>query len=189
MSALVMSQPFRHSYMQLFDVRAINTDNAHGTRGAAAREGPGVTNFAALASTADGAMPHVRARLQRHNLRTVRDTAKQVQLALGVRRVQPPHLGSADALAGHFKPDQAVIGIRDAMLVNYSDAFKELTTIMSKTLRGSYLYENMAESRFVRSGKAVSIVDRVREHASAAEHAGGAPGSQRGSRADRQRAG
>ncbi len=48
------------------------------------------------------------------------------------------------ALAGHFKPDQAVIGIRDAMLVNNSDAFKEITTIMSKTMRGSYMYENMA---------------------------------------------
>jgi hypothetical protein len=36
--------------------------------------------------------------------------------------------------------------------------------------RGAYLYENIVESRFVRSGKAVSIVKRVREHATAAEH-------------------
>ncbi len=36
--------------------------------------------------------------------------------------------------------------------------------------RGAYLYEKMVESRFVRSGKAVLIVKRVREHATAAEH-------------------
>ncbi len=39
---------------------------------------------------------------------------------------------------------------------------------MTNTLRGSYVYENLAELRFVRSGKAVSIVERVFEHASAA---------------------
>ena len=44
------------------------------------------------------------------------------------------------------------------------------STIMSKTLRGSYVYENIEASRFVRSGKAVSIVGRVHEHALAAEH-------------------
>jgi hypothetical protein len=63
-----------------------------------------------------------------------------------------------------------VIGIRDALLVNNPDAFKAITPLIIKTLRGSYVSENIAESRFVRSDKAVSIVERVREHALAADH-------------------
>jgi hypothetical protein len=74
------------------------------------------------------------------------------------------------ALSRHFKPDQAVLGSRDALLVNNRDAFKEIAPLIIKTLRGSYVYDNIDESRFVRSGKAVSIVGRVHQHALAAEH-------------------
>ncbi len=69
-----------------------------------------------------------------------------------------------------MKPDQAVLGSRDALLVNNRDAFKEITPLVIKTLRGSYVFDNIDESRFVRSGKAVSIVGRVDEHAFTAEH-------------------
>jgi hypothetical protein len=64
-------------------------------------------------------MPHVRTRLQRHIVRTVVEYNLRTSVALM-------------ALAGHLKPDQAVLGSRDALLVN--------------------VYDNIDESRFVRRG-------------------------------------
>jgi hypothetical protein len=169
-SELVMDPTFRLKYNWYFDVSAHNAHNAHGTRGAAARQGPGEINLTALASTADGVMPHVRERLQRHIDRTVRDLLKRRHWVWEFVEYNLHTSVALMALAGHFKVDQAVCGPRDALLVNNPGAFKEITPLFVKTLRGAYLYENIVESRFVRSGKAVSIVKRVGEHATAAEH-------------------
>jgi hypothetical protein len=169
-SELVMDTAFRWKYKKYFDV---STHNAHGTRGAAARQGPGeidLAALAALASTADRVMPHVRERLQRHIERTVSDRLKRLHWVWDFVEYNLCTSVALMALAGHFKVDQNVCGHRDALLVNNPGAFKEITPLFVGTLRGAYLYANIVESRFVRSGKAVSIVKRVGEHAKAAEH-------------------
>jgi hypothetical protein len=158
--------------MQLFDVRTINTNNADRTRGAVARQGPCEIDLAALASIADGVMPHVRTRLQRHILRTVRDQAKRGHWLWELVSIYNLRTSVAlMALAGHLKPDQAVLGSRDALLVNNRDAFKEITPLTIKTLRGSYLRVRQHRRVQVRPvGQGGVDHGRVDEHALAAEH-------------------